>query len=219
MTERSQILLQRLIAEKSHFGQSFIPEGIDWVSPVAPDFSEYRDGAFLERLQLEGQVTDLNEFWPTRGPMWDGLGIARSPERTRILVEAKGYIEEADTTPTQAKEGSRQLIVDSLMETKSFLKAGSGKADWTQSFYQYANRLAHLYFLSVKKGIPTELWFIYFCNLDDEYVCTSRAEWKGALRLLNSHLGLNLNNPLKGSIREIFVDAHNLEVMDDNPKT
>ena len=34
--------------------------------------------------------------------------------------------------------------------------------DWTKCFYQYANRLAHLYFLKELNGIDAALVFVYF---------------------------------------------------------
>jgi len=166
----------------------------------------------MEQLEINDPIFPLRDFWPALGPVWDGLGIAENEVRTRILVEAKAYIEEADTDPTGAGEKSKSHIDKSLEETKKFMKASGGHADWSKSFYQYANRLAHLYFLSEPNSIPCELWFVYFCNLENDSKSTSFTEWKGALRLLHSHLGLGPRNPLRSQIREFFIDAVTMEL-------
>lgn len=51
----------------------------------------------------------------------------------------------------------------SFNETKHFLQAEPG-CDWTERFYQYANRLAFLYFLREVNGIEAYLVFLYFLN-------------------------------------------------------
>ena len=129
---------------------------------------------------------------------------------SRILVEAKAYIEEADTDPTHAGEKSRPLIEESLSKTQHFMKAKNARADWSRSFYQTANRFAHLYYLHELNRIPTELWFVCFCD-NKAIRPTSAAEWRGALRLMHSHLGLGQKYPLKDRIRYLFVDSTSLE--------
>jgi hypothetical protein len=57
-------------------------------------------------------------------------------------------------------------------------------------FYQYANRLAHQYFLRQLNGVSSILVFLYFVNADDMLGPTSEAEWKGAIRLIHAALGL-----------------------------
>lgn len=48
---------------------------IEWLSPLrTDDYAEYRDAAFLQKLGLAQHAAALKEFWPTRGPQWDGLG-------------------------------------------------------------------------------------------------------------------------------------------------
>ena len=211
-TVRSRKLLETLITTRPELLLSTDNALIHWKSPVAPDFAEYSDRDFMELLDIPNPKVPLKDFWPVRGPVWDGLGIADNNARTRIIVEAKAYIEEADTDPTGAGEKSKSLIDKSLLKTKEFMKASGGHADWSQSFYQYANRLAHLHYLSEQNSIPCELWFVYFCNLESDPKSTSYTEWKGALRLLHSHLGLGLRNPLRSSIREFFIDAATMKI-------
>lgn len=211
-TVRSQKLLEGLIRKNPSFLATLSGQPITWRSPVESDeFAEYSDSDVLAVLDLSLPIRSLPSFWPARGPVWDGLGIEVGGQKTRILLEAKAYIEEADTTPTQAGENSKRLIDESLQETRLFMKATGGHADWSRSFYQYANRLAHLYLLSELNLVPTELWFVYFCNLPNDSKATTHEEWRGAIRLLHSHLGIGIRNPLRHQIREFFVDATSLE--------
>jgi len=59
----------------------------------------------------------------------------------------------------------REIIERSLYEVMLFLKVRNSD-NWTQSLYQYANRLAHLYLLRELNGIPAFLVFAYF--VDDQ---------------------------------------------------
>ena len=78
-----------------------------------------------------------------------------------FLVEAKAHLSELISSPSQAKSAtSIELIKKSLDETKSYLHISLDK-DWASKYYQYTNRLAHLYFLRVKNNVPAYLVFLY----------------------------------------------------------
>lgn len=217
-TQRSQKLLGELIRKNPSFLSTQAGNPISWKSPVGSDeFAEYSDADVLKVLELSLPARRLAEFWPNRGPVWDGLGIEEGGNDTRILLEAKAYIEETDTTPTQAGEASKKRIEESLNETRFFMKATGGHADWSRSCYQYTDRLAHLYLLAQVNSLPTELWYVYFCNLPKDPKTTTLEKWKGAIRLLHSHLGIGPRNPLRRQIREFFVDAQSLEQLDAAP--
>ena len=98
-------------------------ESIEWLSPLeSEDFIEYRDDAFLERLGLGPQNRNLSDFWPKRGPVWDGL--ARTSNGRSLLIEAKANIPEFDSSPTGASGRSLAKIrKPRLKETKSFLRS------------------------------------------------------------------------------------------------
>lgn len=120
-------------------------ETIEWLSPMKDDeYAEYQDGAFLERLGVTLEAVLLESFWPRSGPRWDGL--ARTNRGDLILVEAKAHIPELATGATRASEKSLTKIRESLAQVKQVYGSRSG-ADWTTCFYQYTNRLAHLYLL------------------------------------------------------------------------
>lgn len=210
-TERSQKLLQKLLMQKS-FVPSILDQPIRWVSPVEEDdFAEYNDADFLNRLGVAPEHVSLQDFWPRMGPHWDALGVAS--DGTVILVEAKAYIEEMDTNPSKASAASLEKIQKSLADTCKFM-AAKPKGDWARTFYQMTNRLAHLYFLHSLNRIPAELWFVCFCNHPDQTIRTTREEWLGAIRIVESHLGIQgSGHKLKDRIRHIFVDCGNLEVL------
>ena len=75
------------------------PDGTQliWKSPLEKEkFKEYRDESFLEAVNLKELADDLRDFWPRRGPQWDGLArLEKDGQLTGIvLVEAKSYPEE-----------------------------------------------------------------------------------------------------------------------------
>lgn len=112
---------------------------INWVSPLRNDaFAEYRDGAFLRRLNLSWLENELTEFWPRRGPQWDALGLAGDKI---VLVEAKARVPEFVSPACQASESSLLKITTSFDRVKDALGVES-HFDWTQRYYQYANRIA-----------------------------------------------------------------------------
>ena len=79
----------------------------------------------------------------------------------------------------------------------------------TQSFYQYLNRLAHLYLLRRLNNIPAYLVFVYFIN-DHTHIPTSRDEWDGALEIVDSLLGTH-KHKLSKYIIDGFIDVEKME--------
>ena len=121
---------------------------VTWLSPHRDDaFAEYRDGAFLDLLGAGDLRDDLAAFWPARGPQWDALG--RSDRGDLLLVEAKAHVGEMFSPATGASAGSRERIEAALSDTAAALGARP-RASWSEVFYQYANRLAHLAFLRAR---------------------------------------------------------------------
>ena len=179
-------------------------EEIDWVSPlIEDDFAEYRDKGFLERLGINKLATPLSDFWPNKGPQWDGLGKGSDGEV--FIVEAKANLPEIESPPSGAGEKSLELIRKSLDETKSYLEIDNN-VDWSGKFYQYTNRLAHLYFLRAVNDIPAYLIFLYFVGDESVKGSKSSDEWKKAIAAIKEHLGIG-NHKLSPYIVDVFIDV------------
>jgi hypothetical protein len=185
-----------------------LDETITWVSPLAADACrEYRDGDALRRVGIgELSTRPIKDFWPQRGPVWDGL--ARTASGRSVFVEAKAHIAEAASPGTRAGDSSRGLIVASLEEARRFY-APRATSEWSGTFFQYGNRLAHHYLLRVANGLPCALVFCYFINATDVGGPSSAIEWRGAIKLLHAVLGLPSDLEQHG-IYDVFVDVRDL---------
>lgn len=209
--------IQRLINKKTELVNSQIRknlgllenEEICWLSPLEEDdYAEYRDQAFIDKLGVKLDKVSLEDFWPKGGPQWDALG--RSGSSKLFLVEAKSHIQELVSSIQAEDKDSLRKICKGLKDTKSFLNS-KAEIDWSSRFYQYTNRLAHLYLLQELNQLPAYLVFVYFIN--DEKMNGPRTvnEWKGAIKLLHSYLGIG-RHKLQKFMTEVFIDVKNLEV-------
>jgi len=68
----------------------------------------------------------------------------------------KANIPEMVSSGTQAGIRSRRKIENSIDEIKKFLNIDN-HINWTGTFYQYTNRIAHLSYLRQKNKIKTNL--------------------------------------------------------------
>jgi hypothetical protein len=180
----------------------------DWRSPLKGDnWAEYRDSAFLIRIGLAHLKEALAEFWPARGPQWDGL--ARTSDGKILLFEGKAHVRELDSSCGASSLLSRRKIEYALNEAKSYFGVAPG-SDWLNGFYQYCNRLAHLHFLR-SHGVPADLIFIYFVR-DEEMRGPSTSDvWRRALQPVYQALGIDRLMPLTG-VSELFIDVGELRL-------
>jgi hypothetical protein len=215
-TKGSKKWLQKLINEKPHLldlkikKELNLPEDerIHWLSPLKENgYLEYGDQHFIEKLGIKLEKFPLEDFWPSRGPQWDAL--AKSQRGNLFLVEAKSHIRELISTMKAKDEGSVKKIRKSLQETKCFLNSNI-ETDWSHGFYQYTNRLAHLYLLREKNQLPAYLVFIYFINDVEMNGAKTINEWKSALKLLHSFLGIG-GHKLQNFTADIFIDVSCLQ--------
>jgi hypothetical protein len=208
--------LQVAINEKKDFLDDKVSKvigkkmNISWKSPLKEyDYAEYRDEDYLRLLGLNNKIKKtLNSFWPNNGPQWDALGINQDGEI--ILVEAKANIPEMVSPGTGAKSiKTINKIKNSLDEMKQYLNI-SNSIDWTGTFYQYTNRIAHLYYLRVLNNINANLLFIYFINDKTVDGPKTKEEWLGAIKTMECYLDLNKQHKLRKYIFDIFIDISDL---------
>lgn len=208
----SQMWLQRLVNEAPHEINRTILQScpsiratdIEWISPLERHgYVEYRDNAAFENLGVSPAHRPLQDFWPPRGPVWDGL--ARTGDGEILLIEAKAHIAEAVSPPSRATPASRAKIEAALAELKTYL-GGNPDVDWSGTFYQVTNRLAFLYYLRVLNDIPAHLVFLYFVGDAEMKGPGSVDEWHGAIALLESFLGIRKHR-LTPFVHHVFYDV------------
>lgn len=204
--DKKRTIIDCAFREALHLSHS---DGIKWVSPLSSDlFKEYRDMEALRQLGIQSlNRRKLSDFWPNRGPVWDALAMTVSGEL--IFVEAKAHIAEVKSPGTKAKPEAIELIQNSLAEARRFY-APKATADWSGTFYQYANRLAHHYLFRKLNQLPSHLVFLYFLNASDVKGPSSELVWQGATQLLHAVLGLALEKMPDG-VHEVFLDVNLLK--------
>lgn len=205
--------MQRLMAHRPSLIEAelkgrpgFSPSApIEWRSPLAADqWAEYRDGAFLNRVGLDSLRPKLRAFWPRGGPQWDAL--ARTADGKVVLVEAKAHIPELRSS-CSASPRSRERIERALEQAKAFYSVPA-EADWLSGYYQYANRLAHAYFLREHGGVDAHLVFLYFCGDADMKGPDTPAAWQAALEPV--HAALQLPTGDLPGVHDVYLDVHAL---------
>lgn len=178
-------------------------ETVHWLSPLSgDDYAEYRDEAFLSCVGLDHLSDELKAFWPSRGPQWDALGKAGD---TIILVEAKAHVREFYSPGTQAGPASKALIENSLAKAKTALGA-QDLSDWSQLFYQYTNRIAHLNWL-IDNGVSACLLFVSFVKDDDMKGPGTAEAWKAVFQTADHALGIPTYHKLSKYILHVYPDV------------
>ena len=188
------------------------PDGTQlvWKSPLEKEkFKEYRDESFLEAVNLKELADDLRDFWPRRGPQWDGLArLEKKGKLTGIvLVEAKSYPKEMRVQRCKAKPESRKRIERSIEAAKGLFDADP-LDDWLGTYYQFANRLSHIYFL--RETADIKAWLVNLCFVDDKTIkekATKKGDYKDELKLAKKELGLKDEVPY---VADVFLDASDL---------
>ena len=187
-----------------------------WVSPLQRDnYAEYQDEQFLEAVGLRHLSSKLSDFWPPSGPVWDSLATVEGKNGSQgvILLEAKSHILELGNPSyaCKAKSRSRDKITNTLTMVKEVLGI-EAEADWLGQFYQYANRIAHLYFLNSAGQIPTWMVFLYFVGDTEQNGPLTVAEWIIAVHKMRSTLGLPQSHLFDQRIVTVFAPVAKKEI-------
>jgi hypothetical protein len=185
------------------------PDEIHWKSPLDDDeLSEYRDQDAVDRLGARLAEHQLDEFWPANGPQWDALAVAAARKDKYIFAEAKSHICEVCSSGSTAGEESLKRIRASLSTTKRFLGSET-RTNWSKSYYQYANRLAHLYLFRELNHLDAYLLFICFMNDTEMGGPQSIEEWRTVIQLTERSLGIHQHR-LSKFAPAIFIDVNRL---------
>ena len=212
MNERPAAL-NRAIAEAYVAKSVVAPAGIRWLSPLRAE--GYRELGGMEYFADVGNsevVRKWREFWPGSGrpPMWDGWAVAdEDGKETILLVEAKANAPELVTPPSGASPESLRQIVRAFDRAKAFIGV-PGSVPWHQTYYQYANRLAALFFLTQEAVTRARLIFLYFTGdvFPDGRLCpTSQTEWLPHIGEAHRALGLPPTHGLSELLMDVFVDV------------
>jgi hypothetical protein len=204
--------LEPLLADWDSLAAFRSSKPLEWISPVAArGYREIRDTLFSE-LGFASPTPQSAEFWPRRGPVWDGVARVkgRDGQTGVLLVEAKSHIAELASPPTGAAGERRELIQKSLTEVQGFAGAAAA-SDWTGRYYQLTNRLAYLYYLRKRANEHAWLLSIYFCG--DSFGAGGQAfpedadGWETAIHAAKSTLGLPAEHALSPYLRDLFLPA------------
>ena len=192
---------------------SFASE-IHWRSPLrSDDYAEYYDQDFVDKLGVCLNRRPLGSFWPKSGPRWDGLGVTDGDQY--LMVEAKAHVGELCSTMSAKRDSSISRILYSFSETKEYLRVDA-RADWTRPFYQYANRLAHLYLLHVLNKVDAYLVNVYLLKDDDmresgTIVPQTIEEWESVILAEEIALGIPPRHRLSSRVLTAFIDVAEIE--------
>jgi hypothetical protein len=166
---------------------------------------ESRGLEFLDPVEHRAVRAEWRRFWPTSGrqPTWDAIGSA---DGRWLLVEAKANHPEFTSPPTGAGPESKKQIERALNQVKKELHVHR-YCPWVGTYYQYANRLAVLWFLR-QRDVDAHLAFIYFTGdvFPDGTPCpSSEREWKRLIEARRLTLGLPRRHALSPFEHHVFL--------------
>ena len=202
-----------------------VTPAIPGICNITRNNDEQREWQGIEFIHQSNVRAAWSGFWPTTGnsQCWDAVGKRSSGEQDEwILVEAKALERELIGSGCQATDPGRKQIAQALLQTYNCISCTNhatipspfDKA-WFGSYYQYASRLAVLYFLQLQ-GISARLVNIYFTkeiHIGWNDCPQSAAGWDMSLDTLYSALGLpsralQKTGKLMGNVYEVFIPVH-----------
>ncbi len=212
-------ILEKNIRNNSHFKNDFKWLDFPYANQRISLDGEYKGISFLkeniEKKEFQILKRKWKEYWPSSGNQqnWDAIFIHKDEF---ILVEAKAHLKEIESNISSKNKESKELIHNSLEKTKKYFGIQSNN-DWTIKYYQIANRLAFIKFLTDNK-IKTHLLNIYFlngyikrCFKDKKFVIEDKGVqseelWEQEIKKQNDYLGITDSNA-ENFITSIFIDC------------
>ncbi len=218
----SKEAIQVLANERTEVFEAAIEGRIRWLSPLKADkYHEYCNSFPELDLPADWRIN----FWPKRGPHWDGLAI----DETRgeyLLIEAKSHISEIFESGSRADDENARKQISSTLETLAKkLHAPYWKEFWEGSLYQTANRLAFLDHLNANtKHWRGKIKLVYLIILNDpiakeQAICGVNEDensWLTAIYMaLHKMLAIPKRNVLTKHFKTIFIPHSTLYTAED----
>ena len=182
--------------------------------------SEIRELVGLEFLDPRHPARqEWERTWPHRGTVhsWDAVGQGLMHDHQAwILLEAKAHTGELKSSCRAKSKTSLRRIHDVLDATRRDLRV-IVETDWTQTYYQYCNRIALLHFL-LGYGVDTHLAFVYFIGDRSDLGHAGRdcpanwQDWQDALDAQDRHVGVPADSPIRDRIHRTFLPAYHAEI-------
>lgn len=192
-------------------GQALGIKHIEFFSPIESEgYGEYRDD-FLRKLRIDDSAYPLKDFWPAKGPQWDGL--AKTDKDEILLIEAKAHISETFGDGTQAKGESRKRIRTTLQNVAMSKNVNAKFIEdiWLGPLYQTANRIAFLDYLVNKLGVKAKLVYVIFLNDPIAHPSETKDRWNAVLDTAERYmLRLPRRFKLSKHIKRAFIDYREL---------
>ena len=164
----------------------------EWRAPLAAwAYVEPRDTTFWPAIERPDLAKLARGWWPSGGPSWDAIAIARRAAATDtvVLVEAKANVPEFGGAPCSATSPrSIEKITAALTAAHAALVATSLPGAWLGSHYQLANRLAWTHWLR-SQGVDAVFVHVVFDN-DRSHLATTREALLQAARDAHKALGV-----------------------------
>ena len=164
----------------------------EWTAPLeAQDYREPQDAAFLKAIGCQRLSPKLKAFWPKGGPVWDATAklTLASGEPGALLVEGKSYPGELRSRMAAENAKSVARIRSAIAYTQASLGLEADPDRWTRSYYQSANRYAHLQFL---RDESVNAWLVHVLFLNDAtFIGATQTAWETALPAVERELGID----------------------------
>lgn len=209
-------LLQRAISEYpallryalAESGLLKTDETVEWRSPIADkEYREYQDMLAIRHLRGPSPLyRPLNDFWPPRGPLWNGLGITTG--EVRLLVEASTHLREGGMPEVYSTPEAINKVQSSLSAARAAF-APESEADWSGEHFQYASRLAFQLFLSRDNRMDSRLVFLHFTHTGNGQAPETIDDCQAAIAHIHAALGLPEDLTSFG-VHQAYLDARRL---------
>jgi hypothetical protein len=217
-------LLRYLGYHRAYLSQQVIDcvggKAVEWLDfEFSPERAPLRDDREFVGLAFISDATvqaKWKSFWPQTGNAqnWDAIGKIYFGDRPEwLLVEAKAHTGEIQSACGAKSQVSKQRIYSALAQTsKAFGNSQQPIENWLAPYYQYANRLAALYFLTKECSPPVDahLLFLYFYGENREGCdCPqSEQEWTPTVQRVMDWLGIDQQRELAQRVHHLFLPVN-----------